>query len=469
MTASGVPDPLLTTVYDFGAVAALYSVAERLGVCRVIDEVAGKRKQGLPVSSSILLAAINRAVAPVSKKSFFEWFDKTVLYKMFPAANEKNLSSQGFWNNMEFLDEKKIGEIEDALTKVVVDCYNLDVGCLLFDNTNFFTYMDTSNPSELAKRSHSKEKRTDLKIVGLSLMVSPDHNIPLYHEVYPGNRHDATQFNKIISKLKARYQKLGRGDCVVTLVFDKGNNNDGNIADLISTKPCQFHFVGGLRLNQCPELLEIPRSDYALLGEPLSGIYAYRATKSIYGSDFETVITYNPELFKAQMEGIAANIATCEKKLEMPCDKLEKRRSGQVTKGKKPTAESVEKNIRGILSADHMRELFRFTITEGGKKIPTVDYSFDDESFLRLQDRVLGKSILFTDHGDWSSEQVVAAYHSQFHVEEDFKQMKDTKYLSFRPIRHFTDKHIVVHAFYCVLGLLLASVLNKELDLRGTR
>ena len=67
--------------------------AERLGVCRVIDEAAGKRKQGLPVSSPILLAAINRAVAPVSKKSFFEWFDKTVLYKMFPAANEKNLSS----------------------------------------------------------------------------------------------------------------------------------------------------------------------------------------------------------------------------------------------------------------------------------------------------------------------------------------------------------------------------------------
>jgi transposase len=45
--------------------------------------------------------------------------------------------------------------------------------------------------------------------------------------------------------------------------------------------------------------------------------------------------------------------------------------------------------------------------------------------------------------------------------------MKDTKYLSFRPIRHFTDNHIRVHAFYCVLALMLTTLLNKELKLMG--
>ena len=48
-----------------------------------------------------------------------------------------------------------------------------------------------------------------------------------------------------------------------------------------------------------------------------------------------------------------------------------------------------------------------------------------------------------------------------------FKQMKDTKYLTFRPIRHFTDSQIRVHAFYCVLALLLTSLMNKELELMG--
>jgi transposase len=190
-TEKTIPDPGLVTVFDFGAVVALYSVADRLGICQIIDDIAGKRDQGLPISSSMLLAAINRAVAPTSKNAFFNWFAKTVLHKIFPGANERSLSSQGFWNNMTVLDEDKIRRIEDEITKRVVERYAIELDCLLFDNTNFFTYIDTANPSSLVKRGHSKEKRTDLKIVGLSLMVSPDHNIPLFHEVYAGNTHDA--------------------------------------------------------------------------------------------------------------------------------------------------------------------------------------------------------------------------------------------------------------------------------------
>ena len=110
-----IPDPESVAVYDFGAVVALYSVAERLGICQIIDNIAGKRNQGLPVSASILLAAINRAVAATSKNNFYDWFDKTVLYKIFPGANAKNLSSQGFWNNMVALDDDKIRRIEDKL------------------------------------------------------------------------------------------------------------------------------------------------------------------------------------------------------------------------------------------------------------------------------------------------------------------------------------------------------------------
>ena len=94
-------------------------------------------------------------------------------------------------------------------------------------------------------------------------------------------------------------------------------------------------------------------------------------------------------------------------------------------------------------------------------------FSLNDESWRALQERSLGKTVLFTDHDDWTNEQIVGAYRSQFHVEEAFKQMKDTKYLSFRPIRHFTDSQIRVHAFYCVLAYMLTCLLNKELEQMG--
>ena len=462
-----VLDPQSTTVFDFGAVTALYSVAERLGISQIIDNIAGKRNQGLPVSSSILLAAINRVVAPTSKNSFFEWFDKTVLYKMFPDANKKNLSSQGFWNNMAVLDEDKIRKIEDEITRRVVEQYAIDIDCLLFDNTNFFTYLDTSNPSDLGKRGHSKQKRSDLKIVGLSMMVSPEHNIPLYHEVYPGNTHDAQQFSDIIVRLKNRYKKLGKGDCIVTLVFDKGNNNEENILKLSESQPCPFHFVGGLRLNQCQELLEIPKSEFVTLDGAFHNATAYRTAKRLYDKEFTVVVTYNPELYQAQMNGIVNNIASCEKALENLKEKLQLRRDGQIKKGKKPTTESVTKNILAILTAEHMKNIFDFEVSCEAGQTPAVTYSLNEENWSRLQERQLGKSILFTDHSDWTNERIVSAYRSQYHVEEAFKLMKNTKFLSFRPMRHFSDAHIRVHAFYCVLALTLTGLLNKELELMG--
>ena len=464
---ASLPDPETVMVYDFGAVVALYSVAQQLDVCQIIDNVAGKRSQGLPISASMLLAAINRAVAPTSKNTFCEWFDKTMLYKIFPGANAKNLSSQGFWNNMAALNEDKIRKIEDEITKKIVEQYAIDMGCLLFDNTNFFTYLDTANPSELAKRGHSKQKRADLKIVGLSLMASPDHNIPLFYEAYPGNKHDAQQFFAVVRKLKDRYWKLGKGECEVTLVFDKGNNKEENIQELLEVEPCLFHFIGGLRLNQCQDLLNIPHTAFTPLGCPFHGVTAYRTTKNVYERKFTVVVTYNPELYDAQMEGILANIASCEKALTDLKERLRLREEGIVTKGRKPTAASVEKNVLGVLSAEHMREIFDYDVANTQGETPELTFSLNQERLRALQERSLGKSILYTDHDDWSNERIVSAYRSQYHVEEAFKQMKDTKYLSFRPIRHFTDAHIRVHAFYCVLALMLTGLLNRELEQMG--
>jgi transposase len=298
-------------------------------------------------------------------------------------------------------------------------------------------------------------------------MASPDHNIPLLHEAYPGNTHDAQQFSDIIVKLKNRYRKLGRGDCTVTLVFDKGNNNEENIWKLLEEEPCPFHFVGGLRLSQCQDLLDVPKADFVPLDGPFHEAIAYRTEKRVYDRNFTVVVTYNPAMYKAQMDGILANIASCEKALTALKERLQLRETGLMKKGKKPTLASVTKNIVGILSAEHMSDIFDYAVTGEPGQTPAITFSLNDERWEKLQERVLGKSVLFTDHGNWTNEQIVSAYRSQYHVEEAFKQMKDTKYLSFRPIRHFSDAHIRVHAFYCVLALTLTGLLNKELEQMG--
>ena len=95
------------------------------------------------------------------------------------------------------------------------------------------------------------------------------------------------------------------------------------------------------------------------------------------------------------------------------------------------------------------------------------NFSLNTEQLEHIQERYLGKTILFTDNHDWPNEKIISAYRSQYHIEDTFRQMKNTHFLGFRPIYHWTDQKIKVRAFYCVLGLRLCCLLNRTLAEHG--
>ncbi|HHY98828.1 MAG TPA: hypothetical protein GX509_08825 [Firmicutes bacterium] len=68
----------------------------------------------------------------------------------------------------------------------MVKLYSLDLRSLVYDTTNFFTWIDTASEAELPQRGHNKQK-WNVKQVGLALMVTMDFAIPLFHQVYPGS------------------------------------------------------------------------------------------------------------------------------------------------------------------------------------------------------------------------------------------------------------------------------------------
>jgi transposase len=257
-----IDKPNSCLINQFGMISALYDVTQRLGIKEIIDSHVPKRGQGLPISTYIILAAINRVVAPTSKNILYNWFRNTVLTDLYPYCNENNLSSQSFWNHMVELNQDTIYKIENEITKKVVDTYNIATDTLLFDNTNFITNISTANKAIIPQHGHSKEKRSDLKIVGLSLLVSKDYNMPLFHQTYPGNKNDTKQFADIIELIKNRYKNLCPKDHNITLVFDKGNNSFANIQALQDNGNVIIKFIGSLKHNQCPELLEIPNSNF---------------------------------------------------------------------------------------------------------------------------------------------------------------------------------------------------------------
>lgn len=456
--------------FSFGAEAALHDLACELGVVDTIDRHVPKRgSRGPSVGAFLLIAAINRCVKPKSKAQIGEWFAATALPRLMK-VKPSQLTSQRFWDNMDRVDEGAIRRIEEEITRRVVRTFGLDLGCLFYDTTNFFTFIDTFNErATLAQRGKSKEGRSSLRILGLALLVTRDFHVPLFHRLYPGNQPDAPTFRSLIDELVERHRLLAEGALDLTLVFDKGNNAEDTI-DSIGESP--WHFVGSLVPTQHPDLLAYPPDSLPLLDQDLfpDGVGARRLVKTVFGRDLTVLVTFNPCLFDAQTKTIEREAAKRQGNLEQYQQYTERWRRGEGT-GRRPTVEGTKNAVKRILDGRHMRDLFSIEVEpdQAAEGLPIFRYRFDTAAYGVLKQTLLGKTLLFTDRDDWTNEQILSAYRGQYHVEDAFRQMKDSVHVSFRPAHHWTDQKLRVHAFSCVIALLLASLLNKRLADRGIR
>jgi len=63
--------------------------------------------------------------------------------------------------------------------------------------------------------------------------------------------------------------------------------------------------------------------------------------------------------------------------------------------------------------------------------------------------------------------QIVVAYRSQWEAEAAFRQIKNPEHVSFRPIHHWTDQKIRVHALYSVAALMMVNLAWREAERAG--
>ena len=250
LSEAGPGEPERSRHLGFGDVAAVFEMLRRLRVVEVVDEVVGARRSdaGASVGTYIALATLNRVVEPCSKLAFSEWWATTAgdrWVHLSPGA----LDHRRFWEAMDAIGEEQLREIERRIVASMVKTFSIDLSGLVLDMTNFATWIDSGNEAApIAQRGHSKQKRNDLRICGLGLIVSTDGGIPLVSHAYPGNKPDVTQFSSLVNELVARFATLLPDGLVedderLTLVYDAGQNSGDNYKTLGGT---QLHFVGSL-------------------------------------------------------------------------------------------------------------------------------------------------------------------------------------------------------------------------------
>jgi transposase len=304
------PEPKEAVLFEAGGVGALTRIAQRLHLVDVINQEAPKREQGPTVGHYIALAALNRALAPCSKLAIGDWYEQTVLRRLW-RFDKTAFSSQRFWDHMSRVSEGAIEAIQKALVMRIRREFGLDGEVLLYDTTNFFTFLATTNDRcTVAKRGHNKAKRHDLRQVGLALLVTKDFQVPLFHKVYDGNVPDVSLFPSLAQELLARHRaacgKKGHG----TLVFDKGNVSEDAMEQLVVAGQS---FIAAVPLNRLPELAALPFERFQDV-PTFPGTKAYQVPAEAWGTSCQAVLAYTESFFTQQLEGVTHNLVKCQKK-----------------------------------------------------------------------------------------------------------------------------------------------------------
>lgn len=460
LAESGPGEPDRTRHLAFGDVAAVWSMIERLDVIGIIDDVVGVRRSDAAgsVGTYVSLACANRIVDPCSKRAFVDWWKTTAgdRWVRMPAAA---LDHRRFWDAMDTITTADLVEIEARITARVVAEFRVDLSGLVLDMTNFATYIDTANGrAPIAQRGHAKQKRTDLRLVGLGLIVSSDHGIPLLSHAYDGSRPDVTQFADMVTTLVNRLSTLGADSNDFTLVYDAGQNSATNqkiIAD------SSLHFVGSLPPSDHPDLLAIDAAQFQPVdGDRFVGLNAYATTKTVYDAEHRIVVTHSENLHHKQSRGFDQTLNKTRRQLGELAARLARGRT-------RKSRDAVEAEIARIVAPRWVNRVISTTLTGDTPTELRLTWRTKPAARRTLEAELFGKRILFTDHHNWTTDQIVTAYRSQSHVEADFRQMKDPHVVSFSPMHHWTDPKIRVHSFYCVLALTITRLMVREADRAG--
>lgn len=447
-------NPHEAVLFEAGGVAALLRIAQRLDLLGVIDAAVPKREQGPSVGHYMVLAALNRALAPCSKLAIGEWYEQTVLRRLWrfePTA----FTSQRFWDHMSMTSEKAIEAIQAALAPRIRREFGLDAEVLLYDTTNFFTFLSTANDRcTVAQRGHSKAKRHDLRQVGLALLVTREFQIPLLHKVYEGNVPDVSLFPNLAQELMARHRQMDP-DMRATLVFDKGNVSEDAMEQLVvAGQP----FIAAVPLSRLPELAATPLEQFQDITR-FPGTRAFTAQAEAWGASCRAVLAYTESFFTQQLQGVTHNLVKCQKKLLDLEKSLAKWREGK-SRGKKPTVRQVQTSVRGILSPQFMADLFDCSVTEE-KGLPVLHYALNHAALDTLTQKHLGRTLLLAVGTQGDAEKTIDTYRSLTQIEDVFKNMKNVDFLRWQPAYHWTNQKLRVHGLYCVLALLLATLARK--------
>jgi len=457
-------------VEEFGSLWLARQVDKDIDIAGIIDDIVSRadRETGPSIGEYFLYCIWNRMIQAVSKNQLADWYQRTAIQHIRPVDLDE-FTSQRYWEKWDRIDETTLEKISHAFFERLWRTESPKADCLLFDTTNYYTFMASQTPSEIARRGKNKAGRHHLRQIGMGLLVARGSKLPLYYSVYPGNLHDSKHFKAVMDEMFGIVCGLCDTKQRLTVVIDKGMNAEDNYTWIDSHS--RIHFITTYSTYFAQELATVDLKHFEPVdieknreleacGQEEDRLLAYRTQEEYWGKERTVIVTFTPKTARKQTY-------TFEDKLERLRQELISMR-GKVRAGISQwrDPEVIKDRYQRLCQQLHISEQFyriSFDQSKNGLKM-----SFRKDPYqVRRKEAMLGKNIIITDNMDWNTREIVEASLDRWQVEDRFRVSKEEDTVGVRPIRHWTDSKIRCHLFTCVVAMAYLRRLELRLAENG--
>ena len=405
----------------------------------------------VPQSSIPLIETlvVGRLVAPGSERDTWAWAEnRSAIFELAGKPGRFSLSS--FYRAADRAFDVK-DEIESHLSRQEKEMFSLPENLCFFDLTN--TYMEgQSSGNPKAKRGHSKEKRSDCKLLTLALIVD-EQGFAKYSHLYAGNQCESKTLPEMIESLMKIRPDLSKNR---TVIMDAGITTAETIKFL---KDNQFHYIVVNRSNS--EFLPDDTDQMKVIHQDDDRNFKLEIVR--HEKDNEAWLLCK----STGREQKDRSIRTTQENLFI--DRLEYYRNGLGKKGHTKAYTKIVEMI-GRLREKYPRasKIYDVTVipdenTSSLSKNNAIDIIWKK----RLEDhsKLDGCYILRTDHIDMTDLEIWKTYMMLTRVESAFRCLKTS--LGLRPVFHQIERRSDAHLFISVLAYHLLHVIEQKLRLHG--
>jgi transposase len=462
---------------EFGSVFVLNELDRVIDLAGIVNEILPPKKKtkGPSLGELVFYAALNRAIAPTSKRRLASWYETTDIQRIRPLRLE-SLNSQNFWNHWDRLSPGDLEKISTVFFKKVLALLPSKDAHLLVEAGNIYSTSKGNDGAglELDEPYAAEPARQRL---GLALVTEHTAGVPLAYQTFRGGLTESDFFERQLDGVLTKAANLGVNVKEVTLLVNPGFD-PATVIDKVD-RDQGLHFIASCSPDEVPELTEISLKEFTPLtvrpssrmvnpDEEENRILYYETKAPFWNRSRKVVISFDPRTFNRSYQDLGKRVQKVRKEMLALQQRYEQ----------EGYPEDAPRVIDATLNQLCQRLglsplLFDLGIREENGTC-RMDFQLNHRQ-MAGKVRRFGKNILVTDHEDWRAAEIYEVYAKRYLAELPDGNGKaqgpaDNHFqAALMPLYHWTDSKIRVHMFVCIVALTYLALLNQHLKTAGLK